>query len=284
MKSVLIKCVENVRLTKGQIPIAEYFCRNEVQICFMALSEVASALDVNDTAIMRFCRAIGFNGFKELQKELRNNLLQFVLENSQESDLTERLEKTDDVNQTNALSERYLDVTIQNLRQSMDITESDKYEKAADLIAQANRKYIVGFRGCSGTVESFAQGLRYFVDDVVKITSGYTEAIEKIIDISSDDVLVIISYSRYGEIDRIITEIAQKKGAKIVTISDMPSSPITQNVDIVLHTAVKSMSFFNSQVSAMFTIEVLMSYLSYKYKDRTRTRLSELDKYIKEIL
>lgn len=284
MRSVLIGQIEKARLTKGQLPIADFFCKNEERICFMTLNEVASELQVNDTAIMRFCRSIGFNGYKELQKELQNNLLRSISSGKEEKDLLERLGNNQQTRVQEEIVKRYLEVTVENLKQSLIKTEPDKYALAAELIAGAKRKYIVGFRGSSGTAASFVQGLRYILNDVVQITSGDTEAVEKIIDINEEDVIVMISYARYGKADKMVKEIAASKGAKLIVISDMPNSPITQNADVVLHTDVKSMSFFNSQIGAMFTIEVLMMYIVNDSREKMKLRLSELDAAIKELI
>jgi len=278
---MLLNKIEKVRLTNGQVPIADYFSKNEEKVCFMTINEVAQELQINDTAIMRFCRALGYSGYKELQKELQANLLERIRKDD-DNDLISRVKE--DSRDENLVSE-YFDLAVNNLSQSILKTDKSKYKEAAESILKAKRKYIVGFRGCAPSAQSFAQGLRYLVDNVLELSNGDSDAIEKISEIDSEDVCFIISYSRYGKIDRLVKEIATENGAKVIVVTDRPSSVMTRDADIVIHTEVVSKGFFNSQICSMFTIEALMLYISTSIpREALSRRISQIDYSMKQIL
>lgn len=279
---MLLNKIENARLTKGQVPIADYFSKNEDRICFMTISEIAQELGVNDTAIMRFCRTINYSGFKELQKDLQNALLESINPEREETGPVARLKAKG--NEEDVTSE-YFENAIKNLEQSLIKNGIEKYQEVSKCIMEASDKYIVGFRGCGPTALSFAQGLRYLVDNVIDVTNGDSDAIEKISQIIENDVCFMVSYSRYGKIDRVIAKLVKDRGAKLVVVSDKPSSPLTQDADIVLHTETESGGFFNSQVSAMFTIEAIMLNISSIIpRDELNKRLSLIDLPMKQLL
>lgn len=71
-----IKDRENLTPTENQI--AQYIRKSPEKVVNMSLDELASAIYVSKSTIIRFCRKLGFHGHKELCVELAKELSSFV--------------------------------------------------------------------------------------------------------------------------------------------------------------------------------------------------------------
>ena len=66
--------IKNARMTKTERQIADFFLDNRGSLYFMTSKDIALALHVSDTSVIRLCRTLGYSGFKDLQQRLQKDL------------------------------------------------------------------------------------------------------------------------------------------------------------------------------------------------------------------
>ena len=68
MENVVAERVRNATLTKSQQKIAEHIIRNVQRVGSMTSLELAGEIGVSDASIIRFARAIGYDGYADMTK------------------------------------------------------------------------------------------------------------------------------------------------------------------------------------------------------------------------
>ncbi len=159
--------------SKGQKHIADYIRDNYDKAVDMTALKMGKTVGVSESTVVRFATELGFKGYPELQKALRE-LVKSRLNSVQRISMTyERsLEKDDFVRQV-------LRNDISNLRRTEDLLDEQAFNKAIDLIGRARRIYVTGGRSCGILASFLSYYLGYIFDNVRLIRSdSMTESIE----------------------------------------------------------------------------------------------------------
>ena len=64
-----------------------------------------------------------------------------------------------------------------------------------------------------------------------KITCSELDALEKLVDISKDDCLILYSFPRYSELNFVLMDMARTQGAKIILFTDQVTSPLAKQAE-----------------------------------------------------
>ena len=68
--------VKRTKLTKSNRLIAEYCLSNPSSVAFQSAADLASCIGVSDVSIIRFARALGYEGFIDLKHAWQDELCQ----------------------------------------------------------------------------------------------------------------------------------------------------------------------------------------------------------------
>ena len=72
MSGKLEQRIQSAHLTRTEKVIADYFLEHSGSLYFLTAKDIALALGVSDTSVIRLCRTLGYRGFRELQESLRS--------------------------------------------------------------------------------------------------------------------------------------------------------------------------------------------------------------------
>lgn len=271
MDNILAEKIQKVKLTKTQEKIARYFLKNQSRIGSLSSMEAAKEIGVSDASIIRFARAIGYGGFADLKADYYNSLVETAYSGMS---LTERMDQSTKQYPSADLSAQYLDLMQQNLANSFCGNKAEKYTQAADMLVGAEKRYIIGLRGCRGAAAQFSRLLGFMVPHVTCLLDGECVSINALQDVGEHDVVFMFVFARYYKIDIEYLKLAKKKGAKICLITDEIFSPLVSYADVTLLAATDHMSFFNSCVGAVLIGEYLLTLVSRKvdFQERIQNR------------
>lgn len=237
-------------LRKSEVKVAEYVLKNPQQVIHMRIVDLAQEAQVSEPTIVRFCRAIGCNGFQEFKVRIAqemavaNNLGHFAIE---EDDSVEEICK------------KIADTTIQRLTQVKSQLKPDQVAAAAQVLSKAKRIEFYGY-GASGAVAIDAQH-KFFRLQVA--TAAYSDPhmqAMSAVTLGTNDVVVAISQS--GRTSDLLhsVRLAQKSGAKVVALA--PSlSPLTAAADIAIEINVEEnteqFTPMTSRIAHLMVIDML---------------------------
>lgn len=277
------EALKNAKLTKTGKKIAEYILDNDTEACFMTSTELASKLEISEASVIRFSRSLGFSGYMDFQKNLRDYYTEKINRVSNAITIPhERLRAS--IEHPNA---DYLEASIinteTNIRSVLKNNSRMTFDQAIELLCRSHRKYIVATRANSGVASYFFLLLKHMLPDVYSTGDSSISVIDHLCDISAQDCIILFSFPRYSELDRQALQMAKDAGASLLLITDKPSSPLAQFADVLLTVDVDTSSFFNSYVGVQLVTEILCAGLSCRMGTLGEEKLRHIDKYLEKL-
>ena len=167
-----------------------------------------------------------------------------------------------------------------NLISDTNTENNKKIIEAAKMITEAKHVYIVGFRSCSGFASSSAIMLSCIRPDVIAPCDGGKPIIDSLIDITENDVMIVISFSRYSTDATFAAQMAKDAGCPVIAMTDSYAAPITKDAAKVIISSSGSMGFFDSYISFMANMEKILILVSKHCRKTNEARLEKMEKYL----
>ncbi len=279
MGNILVDRIKNTNLTKSQKKIAEWFLQNPDKVGKLSSLEAAEAIGVSDASIIRFSRAIGFEGYADLKDHIYG---MFVENAFSELSLPERVSQTNEKYSGADVFREFQSLMYENISRSFMNNRHEDFSRAAEILYSANRKYVVGMRGCKGIATEFGRLLTFMVKDVKTLIDAECTSISSMQDIGEGDAMIMFAFARYYKIDLKYLKMAKERGAQIILVLNDITESLAGYADIVLTVSTENMSFFNSKIGAEIISEYILVLIgrNVDYMDRLieRDKLTEDDR------
>jgi len=275
LENIFAEKLKKKQFTKAQKKIAAYFLDNQLLLSQKSLRQVADESGVSDASVLRFVREIGYDGYNALKDDLHAIISERVALGTLSSRLDRRAVLPADQSFADCFAQK-MHENIDNVFRQNNMAE---FDQIVEQLSTAKRKYIVGFRGCSGVAHFFARTLRFVINDVVEATTSDVDTFGLLQDIGEQDVLIILSFARYYRMDIEVCKLAQEKNVKIILLTDDLISPVASYADHTIVVGTDSMSFYNSMTALNFVCEYILTLLCVKKEREIRDRLNFNDKF-----
>jgi len=264
-------------LPASQKLLGEYLLANYRDAANLSALDLGQRVGVSDATVIRFSKAIGFNGYPEIKRELFKCL-------TREESPSEKIIKS--LNQVKKVSSGVAEVfqnDIKNIQETFKSFSMDELNAAVSAINQARRVYILGLNSCESLANFLNFHLRRLHLDVHLITSGGLVLLEQLIPITERDILIVISFPRYSLDTLSGVELADSKGSQIISITDKAHSPVAKASDIALIAHSTSPGFYNSFAAATTVCNVLVLSFALLDEERSINALKKLEEVKKDI-
>ncbi|MEM0978532.1 MAG: MurR/RpiR family transcriptional regulator [Pseudomonadota bacterium] len=224
--------------------ISQFVLDHPQQVALMTIADISAEVGVQPSSVIRFSKAIGFNGFSEVQRILRS-----AITDQMSSNYFARLQNGDrsEVVRFASLAEQ----SLQNLPSEADIAA------AADLMASAQTIHILGMRRAFAIATSLHYLLSGFGAPVnlLNPVAGMGEAMMSTV--RQGDALIAISFPFYTPLTLETLATAQAKGVRLISITDSAVSPIAKDAEVLLLTDQGVDGGFRSTTGSMVTAQAL---------------------------
>lgn len=217
------------RLTKGLKKVGEALLADPVLFATHPARTVAQAIDVSETMVIRFCQAIGFNGYSELQKDVQRALL--TVNPPDDS-------HTNDASVTHPFA-AVMAIDEQTIQQASRTIEWSVAENIVEKLITASAVSVVGYYHSFAFAHWFSFLLSQLLDNVTLYRPETDVGITKK---GANDCVLLFSYYRYALETIRLAEEAKVNGLTVIVITDTRLSPIADYADHILtiHTSKKS--------------------------------------------
>ena len=245
-------------MSKAQKKIAEYILENFDKAAFMTAVRLARFADVSESTVVRFAMELGYDGYPDMRRALQDSMRGKLTSVQRIKVAKDRLGSRDILTQV-------LSSDIEQIRQTMEETDSVDFAKAVDAIVDAKSIYILGLRSSSFLAKfmGFYFDLLFSNSRVIS-ESPDSEVFEQIVRLSEGDLLIAISFPRYSRRTIKTMQYARSIGAKIVAITDGMASPLTELADISLCARSDMISFLDTLVAPLSLVNALVVAVSEK--------------------
>jgi len=207
--------------------IAEFVLKNPERVVQMSISELARDVEVGESTVMRFCRAIDYKGYQEFKLRLAQDLVEPV------EYIHEKIKFTDSIAQLAQKTFQTNRSAVENTQKSLD---PEMIEVAANALAAARR------------IDIYGAGYSFFtaLDAKMKFTrlgllaDAYGDAHLQAMaaaTLTRRDVAIGVSHSGSTKDVTDALGLARKSGATTIAVTNFSPSPLTKVSDVVLLTA-----------------------------------------------
>lgn len=258
-------------MSKQQKNLASYIVEHYDDVAYMKLQELSQNTGVSEATILRFISELGFEGFHSFRNTLEEEM-KSKLTSVQRLNISERYQ--DDAHAIHNI----IETDIENLKETKNALDEESFAKAIDAVLNARKIYLMGLRS-SAPLSSFMYYYMSRLFDEVKHISGTStnEVFEQILPISSEDVMIGISFPRYSQRTINSIEYAKKKGAKVIVITDKDNTQLTANADIKLLAKYSMASFVDSLTAPLSLINAFLVTLGMHRKEHIKDNFAALE-------
>jgi len=263
--------------TKQQRTFADYVLKNSNELAFLNVAEVSKKSGVSGATIVRFCRTLGFKGYPEFTKVIRQSV-QLDLTAFNRYKLRTFLGKdiTGD-KKPKSVYHKLLQGEIENTATLLESIDKQNYMKALDLMANADRFCVVGTLAATTLAMYLGLNLSKLNHHTDIITSSGISSFSAVEKLSPDSVVFLLSFPRYPKETLKIGQYAKKKGAKIIAVTDTPISPITALSDISFFIPLNLLPFGESYTGPIAFLTVLCAEYCSRLPNGTDQKLKKYD-------
>jgi DNA-binding MurR/RpiR family transcriptional regulator len=265
-------------MSKGQKRVAEFLLTNGLDAVYLSSGRIAELTEVNRSTVVRTAQALGYEGFPDLQAALQRQLLRNFSTADRvrldwarlNEDLGEGGSEGLGILYSMARSE------IRDLENLVHQVSEADFNRAVEALAAAQKIYIVGLRGSLALALNFAFLMQHVRENCFLIEPGIHSIAEQLINLTPDDLLFTISYSRYA-LDTIrCMDYARRVGAQVITLTDSPISPAAKRADLAF-TLVFRMYLYRNTSTPTILLNALVAALSARQTEVSRARLGQLE-------
>ncbi|WP_169333046.1 MurR/RpiR family transcriptional regulator [Thiolinea disciformis] len=244
--------------------VAIYLVEHPQQIAFNTLAEIAEKAGVHASTLVRFANYFGFDGFSELQRLYKNQIIDHP------SNYRERISQLKKAAGGNGevspalLLHDFAEGNILALGLLQQQIKPEVLNSAVQLLTQANEVFICGVRRMFPAAVYMNYALSQMDVRCHLIDGQGAMAPEQMKWITAESVLVAITFNPYGQTTTEAVQFAREKGAKVVLITDSELCPHTQHADAVLIVREADVRGFRSLNSTLCLVQTLCVALGYQ--------------------
>ena len=275
MQNVLLRLREvQPSLSSTERQIAQFILENPDETTTLTIRDLARRSFSSPSSVVRICRVIGFQGYKELRHALTLELATLGENGShREKDITPQ----------DSLQEIVDKVTHKNIQSLLDTQRLlllDELEQCVELIANARTVLLFGI-GSSLCVakDTYLKFLR--LDKPCVVNEDSHSQLLQARNATAQDVGIVFSYS--GQTMEMIQCIKEMKagGAPVIAVTRYYPSEVAQLADHVLYVAANESLFRNgamsSRLSQLNVVDILYTAYASRNHEDTMRRLAALE-------
>lgn len=261
--------------SSAQRRIAAYVLERADEAAFTSAAELAVACGTSAATVVRFAQGLGFTGFPAFRHALQATLRSRL-------SLPERLERRprpdDDDPLARARASLALDARL--LSHAADALDAAALVTLADRLSHARHVHVVGLRGSAALADLLGLLLRKAGLDARSHTCGDVTLFDGLRYLDERDVLVVFSFARYARRASDALDLARRRGAHAVAITDSPLSPPARAAQRALVVGVGSLAFQHSYVTAVAVINALIALVTLADEARTLASLDAFEQVL----
>ncbi|PKG25585.1 MurR/RpiR family transcriptional regulator [Niallia nealsonii] len=258
------------RLSEKEKKIANYILDNPEKIIHSTINELAEDLNVADATVFRFCKRIGFKGYQAMKIALASEIIKPIQQ------IHEEISEHDTVK---TVTEKVFKSNVQTLDNTLQILNEPSIQKAVDLLRNAKR---VEFYGTGGSAVIAMDAFHKFVRTGIKAFSFIDSHFQLMSasQLSETDIAVVISHSGTNKDTLNILKTAKANGAKTLSITGYPKSPIAQIADVALFTSSEETEYrseaLSSRIAQLSLIDALYVNMMILNKETANRSLDKI--------
>lgn len=188
-------------------------------IAVSTVSEMARLAEVAPSAYMRFCQALGFSGYSEMQAVFRAQFTTF------RPDYDTRLAalRTDFADDADSLLSDFAESGHKSLLSLNNSVASGQMARAAKMLAGANFIHVIGLRRAFAVAANMVYLLNKL--DLAALQHTGIGSLDTPLNIRPDDVIFAITFAPFSQETVSLSQAGAANGARLIGLTDSKAAP-----------------------------------------------------------
>jgi len=215
-------------LSSAKKSAASYFLNHYHSLQFATVTELAEQIGVSDTTIINLCADLGYSGFSGFKKAVRANIQAETVSTPPAADASGE----SSLSRIHTLTAPILQAAADTFA---DAKNCEAILQAAKMLTKAKTIYAIGFWSSASLAQELCLQLRRKGWRAEAIFPSLGDYIDKVLQITKDDIVVMYDFSRYIAGLNEICLLLQKQGVPIILVTDMGPCPCLPYASVSIH-------------------------------------------------
>ena len=236
-----------------------------------SLSQLAAQAGVAAPTVLRFVRKLGFDGFPDFQKVLREEVQARMTSPLSLYPTQARSAKGEILGESLRTFKRALDKTFHSIPAS-------EFQAVVRLLSDERRRVFLTGGRFSQLLAHYLYGqLKMLRPGCVLVGATFDPRTQMLVDIGRGDVVCVFDFRRYQEDTVAFGRAAAARGATMIVITDPWLSPVAEVADHVLTAYPDTPSPFDSMLGGFALTEAVLAGVVARLGERGRRRVEAVE-------
>ncbi|MDD3827294.1 MAG: MurR/RpiR family transcriptional regulator [Anaerolineae bacterium] len=259
-------------LTKSQQRIASYLLASYDEAAFLPAADLAQRLDVSEATLVRFAKAIGYTGFRDLRRCLQGLFRAEATPASRLQHTLGDLARSEGHVLTNVLA-----MEVQYLTEASQTVDRADFDRAVDVLLGGRRIFAYA----SGPSDVLARLAELRFRRLGILTVGMTESgrhlLEKLQLLQPGDAVLVAGF-HYARPELVaVLEHARATGCRSILLTDTLGITLRDKADVILAARRGPVSTFHSLTVPMAILNALILAVALARPEESLAALTRLD-------
>lgn len=276
-------CLANIRnhfgsLTNAERQIAQYVLENSHLVVDMSVAALAEAAGTAGSAVIRFCKSIGYNGFTQFRLALAMELARMPVE-----PVLPLLSGSDSAGNA---ARKVFDSSIRTLQNTLSMLDFNAVEQLIDQLMHASRICFFGV----GTSAPVAEDAEYRFLQLGFPAGSYRDILFMPVtaqNMKPGELAIAISHSGRTQATLQALQLARQQGAYTAAITSYRSSPLAGEADCALIAYPDDINYPVEAVSARIAhiciLDMLSTLLALRCGEEARLHMKDRNRLLEKI-
>jgi DNA-binding MurR/RpiR family transcriptional regulator len=261
----------HLSLTKSQQRIASYLLAGYDEAAFLPAADLAKRLNVSEATLVRFARAVGYEGFRDLRRCLQGL---FRAQATPASRLQHKLGELAS-SQGHVLA-KVLDMEVQYLTEASHSIDPADFDRAVQVLLGGERIFVFG-SGPSGILADLAElRLRRLGILTIAMTESGRHLLEKLQLLRPGDAVLATGFNYVRPELVSVLEHARATGCRSILLTDTLGPALRSKADVVLAARRGPVSTFHSLTVPMSILNALILAVAMARPEESLAALNRL--------
>lgn len=257
-------------ISRSNQKLARFVLENGLFVAFASATELGDKTGVSAATVVRFCQMLGYEGYPELQKAVRETLPTYV-------NKVQRMGQGYNLDKSQVI-QRVFELDSENLTLTRELLNHERFWAAMAALGKSSDILVVGGGLSAGPALYMAHSLKTLGFDARLILEGGIPLALELVRLKPTSVFVGISVWRYVAETVNALEQAKNRGATRIAITDSIVSPLAQGADYAFQIGTEGAAHALSLTSVLSLINAFIAALSLEYPEHTAGALQEVDR------
>jgi len=262
-------------MSKSHKRIAEYILSHVKDSSFFTVQVLANSCGTSTTTVIRFAREMGFSGFSDFLKRIRQDAL------SQPA-ISDRFNQTLTTTSHDQLLHQTISGDISNINLTMLELSQDSFGEAVELIVKAPRVFVIGLRESFSMAHYMLSRLEAIRRNVFQIQSPGGSYIDQVVSLGEGDVCIYYAFHGYTHKSIQLLGVLRSRKVKVILFTNPPIDAVRDLADIVLTCHVRGVSYKNSYAAPLSLTNYLANAIAVADYSSTMHNLKEFEQTISD--